>query len=296
MDPCVPGAATADARTFARVHLGVPHKYANKMTAKQVCKAIKACKNTNIMPPMDYTVFDGKGYLIDPETPLSIEDYIALFKKGDLVKIQKIARKLGLVPATISKKELVNNIVAMLKSFKFAEPIELPSKRTRNARLSMPEVPYGNTGLPGSNGNAGGGEEPEPEPEPEEREEEGQFGQANPGMLNAAPPSSRNSNSGTGVFHTPNPGRLSNNSSSDNFKSTQGFKWPWQARNSVTVSSSSNSQNVSEQLRNLKEQANKASNMLKDVKQDVVGPSTNTRLNTIRNAVNQSLNVRARTI
>ena len=70
MDPCVPGISLANARAHARIKLGVPSKYANKMSVAGICKAAKKCKNANIMPPMDYRQFKGKMYLIDPKSPL----------------------------------------------------------------------------------------------------------------------------------------------------------------------------------------------------------------------------------
>lgn len=332
MDPCVPrNNAGADARSYARVKLGVPPKYAKKMSAKQVCAAAKACKSTNIMPPMDYRVYKGKGYLIDPETPLSIQDYIAVFKQGDLTKIKKIAGNLGLVPASLSKRELITNIVEVLKSFNLAEPIELPYKRSRGAGNSNASMGLGNASMgPGLAPGEGEGEgevpgegegevpgEGEGEvPGPGEGEGPGP-GNAGAGALgNAGAGQFKQMNAGNsgqqtntkklygtnsvgtsvGSFHDPNPGRITNNStplsnSNSNFKSKSSWKWPWQSRNNSSEMSSSSSQNVSEQLKSLQKQANNASKMLSSVKRDVVG-SNNDRSRTVSSAVQASIGSR----
>ena len=126
MDPCVPGASLDNARAIARTRLGVPAKYANKMSVPAICKALKLSHKTNIMPPMDYRKFEGKTYLIDPRSPLSIKDFIILFGNSPEEQIQKIAKKLELVSNGISKSELKSNIFKVLKALNVYEPIEIP--------------------------------------------------------------------------------------------------------------------------------------------------------------------------
>jgi hypothetical protein len=298
MDPCVPGVSTADARSFARVKLGVPPKYAKKMTAKQICAAAKACKSTNIMPPMEYRVYKGKVYLIDPETPLSIEDYIAIFKKGDLTRIKKIAGNLGLVPASLSKKELITNIVQVLVSFNLAEPIELPSKRSKAYNSGNAGVGAGNMGMapvgeegPGEEGTGpGSGEEgmgPVGE-EPGPTGNAGQFKQMYTGNSGQQPNSTKlynTVNTSVGSFITPNPGKITNNSKSNsNFKSKSSWKWPWQSRNNSLSETSSS--NVSDQLRRIQNESKRASVMLQGLSRNVEG---NNRTNTVKNAVMTSV-------
>ena len=128
MDPCLPGVSIEDARTIARVKLGVPPQYANKMSVAQVCKAMNLSKKTNIMPPMEYRVYMGKTYLIDPKSPLSISDFVTFLKAKSVNDIAPVARKLKLVTEYVSKSELKTNIIKILQALKIAEPIEVPHK------------------------------------------------------------------------------------------------------------------------------------------------------------------------
>ena len=128
MDPCLPGVSIEDARTIARVKLGVPPQYANKMSVAQVCKAMNLSKKTNIMPPMEYRVYMGKTYLIDPKSPLSISDFVTFLKAKSVSDIAPVARKLKLVTEYVSKSELKTNIIKILQALKIAEPIEVPHK------------------------------------------------------------------------------------------------------------------------------------------------------------------------
>ena len=158
MDPCVPGISLADARSFARVKLGVPGKYASKMSALQICKAARACKRTNIMPPMEYHAVNGKMYLLDPKSPISIKDFLSLLGNGSDDAIKKIARELELVTEYISKKELKSNIIEMLQSLKISEPIEIPSKRNVRNRGFVSS----NNGFVSVGGEGEGGVSPRP--------------------------------------------------------------------------------------------------------------------------------------
>jgi len=158
MDPCVPGISLADARSFARVKLGVPGKYASKMSALQICKAARACKRTNIMPPMEYHAVNGKMYLLDPKSPISIKDFLSLLGNGSDDAIKKIARELELVTEYISKKELKSNIIEMLQSLKISEPIEIPSKRNIRNRGFVSS----NNGFVSVGGEGEGGVSPGP--------------------------------------------------------------------------------------------------------------------------------------
>jgi len=150
MDPCVPGISLADARSFARVKLGVPGKYASKMSSLQICKAARTCKRTNIMPPMEYHAVNGKMYLLDPKSPISIKDFLKLLGNGSVDDIKKIAKELKLISEYISKKELKSNIIEMLQSLKISEPIEIPGKRVSNFKE---KVGNGNGFEEGSSGN-----------------------------------------------------------------------------------------------------------------------------------------------
>jgi len=154
MDPCVPGISLADARSFARVKLGVPGKYASKMSSLQICKAARTCKRTNIMPPMEYHAVNGKMYLLDPKSPISIKDFLKLLGNGSVDDIKKIAKELKLISEYISKKELKSNIIEMLQSLKISEPIEIPGKRVSNFKEKV-----GNNLEGGGSGNGfeGGG-------------------------------------------------------------------------------------------------------------------------------------------
>ena len=131
MDPCVPGTSLEDARASARAKLGVPAKYAAKMSVNSICTAFKACKKTNIMPPMDYRRFEGKVYLIDPKSPLSIEDFMMVLGPGQLSDVQRIAKKLGLMTNGPSKSELKSNIIKILQTLNISEPVEIPSQTVK---------------------------------------------------------------------------------------------------------------------------------------------------------------------
>jgi len=131
MDPCVPGTSLEDARASARAKLGVPAKYASKMSVNSICTAFKACKKTNIMPPMDYRRCEGKVYLIDPKSPLSIEDFMTVLGPGQLSDVQRIAKKLGLMTNGTSKSELKSHIIKILQTLNISEPVEIPSQKVR---------------------------------------------------------------------------------------------------------------------------------------------------------------------
>ena len=132
MDPCVPGISLENARAHVRIKLSVPSKYANKMTVSGICKAVKLCKNTNIMPPMDYRQFKGKMYLIDPKSPLSIKDFLLLLGKSSTDDIKRIAKSVGLVTLSVTKSELVSSIIKILQTLNISEPIEIPLKLQKN--------------------------------------------------------------------------------------------------------------------------------------------------------------------
>lgn len=151
MDPCRVGANLNNSRAMIRTNLGVPKEYANKMSANAICKAYKDCRNTTILPPMDFHMVDGRGYCIDPKSPLSVKDYIVLFGEGDLTRI---AKKVGLVPIGLSRRILKASIIDMLKSLGICEPIKLPFKGSPKTNNSFP-TPVTNNGLPASN-NGGG--------------------------------------------------------------------------------------------------------------------------------------------
>ena len=159
MDPCVPGISLANARAHARIKLGVPSKYANKMSVAGICKAAKQCKTTNIMPPMEYRQFKGKMYLIDPKSPLSIKDFVLLLGKGSTDDIKRIAKLIGLVTNSVTKSELKSNIIKILQTLNISEPIEIPVKQVRNKGppLNNMSGTGGNNGTGGTGGNSGTG-------------------------------------------------------------------------------------------------------------------------------------------
>lgn len=76
---------------------------------------------------MDLHSVGNHTYLIDPRSPISVNDYIVLFGKGDL---KKVAKKVGLVHLGLSRNIIKAGIIDMLKSLHICEPIELPVKRT----------------------------------------------------------------------------------------------------------------------------------------------------------------------
>lgn len=143
MDPCRTGANLANSRAMIRSDLGVPRAYANKMSANSICSAFKNCKQTNILPPMDLHSVGNRTYLIDPRSPISVNDYIVLFGKGDL---KKVAKKVGLVHLGLSRNIIKAGIIDMLKSLRICEPIELPAKR----------IPKNTTNLNGNRVNSVG--------------------------------------------------------------------------------------------------------------------------------------------
>ena len=147
MDPCLPGVSTADARTIARVKLGVPPQYASKMTAAQVCNAMHLGKKTNIMPPMEYRTYKGKTYLIDPKSPLTIGDFVTFLQAKSVGEIAPVANKLKLVTEYVSKSELKANIIKILQGLNIAEPIEIPHRMKLKIGSSLNSTPI-NANLP----------------------------------------------------------------------------------------------------------------------------------------------------
>lgn len=147
MDPCRTGANVANSRAMIRSNLGVPRAYANKMSVNNICTAFKNCQKTNILPPMDLHTVGNHTYLIDPRSPISVNDYVVLFGKGDL---KKIAKKVGLVHLGLSRNIIKAGIIDVLKSLHICEPIELPTKRTpKNTVGNMSltrNMSHGNTG------------------------------------------------------------------------------------------------------------------------------------------------------
>jgi hypothetical protein len=160
MDPCVPGVSIENARAHARVKLGVPAKYANKMSVSSICKVSKMSSKTKILPPMEYRQYKGKMYLIDPKSPLSIRDFILLLTTGKTDDIKRIANEMGLLTDSISKSEIKSNIIKLLKVLNISEPIEIPTRKPRTAPLpvmnSNVNKMYGNNGS-GNNGSGNNG-------------------------------------------------------------------------------------------------------------------------------------------
>ena len=133
MDPCVPGVSLSDARSIVHTRLGVPYQYASKMSLANICHAFKTCKNTNIMPPMEYRQYKGKMYLIDPKSPISIKDFILLLgNRSTIIDIQRIAKEFKLMTDSISKSELKSNIIKMLQALNISEPIEIPVRQVNS--------------------------------------------------------------------------------------------------------------------------------------------------------------------
>ena len=150
MDPCRTGANVANSRAMIRSNLGVPRAYANKMSVNNICTAFKNCQKTNILPPMDLHTVGNHTYLIDPRSPISVNDYVVLFGKGDL---KRIAKKVGLVHLGLSRNIIKAGIIDVLKSLHICEPIELPTKRTPSL---TPKNSVGNMNLTGNlGGNTG---------------------------------------------------------------------------------------------------------------------------------------------
>jgi hypothetical protein len=140
IDPCVPGVSPSVAKAYAEAELGVPTKYAKKMSVAQVCRAVQACKKTTIMPPMDLRVIKNTFYLIDPNSPLSIKDFLIVFGKGDIVPI---AKKMKLITEHVKRHELRSNIIRMLESLNIMEPIKVPVRSVKRMRSNdvTPNVP-----------------------------------------------------------------------------------------------------------------------------------------------------------
>ena len=134
-DPCLPGVTLSEARSIARIKLGVPDQYAKKMSVAQVCKAMNARSTTHVVPPMNYRkhLKTGKTYLIDPESPLTVNDFVVLLgTKGATQRdIARIAKKVKLSTDCLSKRELVVNIIHVLETLNISEPIELPVSRLK---------------------------------------------------------------------------------------------------------------------------------------------------------------------
>jgi len=147
MDPCLKNTSIGNARIIARVKLGVPERYTKGMTVENVCKAIKLCRSTTILPPMNSSEFGGKRYMIDPKSPISAKDFVILFGKGD---ITRIARVFGLSTEGVSRINLKSNIIQALEGLNISEPIEIPTKKARKISNNM-GPPSNNMGPPSNN-------------------------------------------------------------------------------------------------------------------------------------------------
>lgn len=153
MDPCITNTNINNARSAIRSQLGVPKSYAKNFTRKQICAAIKRCKNPNSFPPMKIDISGQYIYLIDPDSPLNADEYSILFEGGKKPEIIKVAKKLGLVELDTTINELKANIVNLLEDLKLREPIKamkIPQvvKNTNN-------LAFGNNLAPGINNNRG---------------------------------------------------------------------------------------------------------------------------------------------
>jgi len=104
-------------------------------------------KKTNIMPPMEYRVYEGKTYLIDPKSPLTIGDFVTFLQAKSVSDIAPVARKLKLVTEYVSKNELRANIIKILQALNIAEPIEIPHKMKINIGKNLNSTPV-NANLP----------------------------------------------------------------------------------------------------------------------------------------------------
>ena len=144
MDPRLPNMSIANARTIARVKLGVPAQYAKKLSLSQIRNATTMSKKTNIMPPMEYREYKGKTYLIDPKSPLSIGDFITFLTAKSVGAIAPVARKLKLVTEYVGKNELKTNIIKILQALHIAEPIEVPRTIKKGAMNAIPIPNSGN--------------------------------------------------------------------------------------------------------------------------------------------------------
>jgi hypothetical protein len=309
MDPCVPGVSLSDARAFARNRLGVPPQYAKKMSVVQICKAVKGCSKSNIMPPMSYKTFKNKTYLIDPDSPLTIKEFIILFKKGTAEEIKKIAKKLKFITEYISLKEVKSNIVKFLQVSKILEPIELPSKRTKNLGNNGGGGGLGNNrgngalgnnggignGALGNNGGNGGNNGA--------LGNNGTLGNGGNGGNNGTLGNGGNGgNNGALGNNGGNNGALGNNGGNGgggggvtfkkavrqkiNFSGGSGGGGVWNGNEEGFKIKNNYNGNVNSQLRNIKLKSDKASKMLNQVKRNVVG---NNRRNHIRNTINSSI-------
>ena len=156
MDPRLPNMSIANARTIARVKLGVPAQYAKKLSLSQIRNATTMSKKTNIMPPMEYREYKGKTYLIDPKSPLSIGDFITFLTAKSVGAIAPVARKLKLVTEYVGKNELKTNIIKILQALHISEPIEVPRTIKKGAMNAIPITNSGNmpSNFTNVNGNA----------------------------------------------------------------------------------------------------------------------------------------------
>jgi hypothetical protein len=124
MDPCITNTNINNARSAVRSRLGVPKSYAKNFTRKQICNAMKRCKSPNSFPPAKIDTAGEYIYLIDPDSPLSAEDYTILFEGGKKPEIVSLAKKLGLVDVDKPISELKANIINLLEDLKLREPIK----------------------------------------------------------------------------------------------------------------------------------------------------------------------------
>jgi hypothetical protein len=155
MDPCITNTNINNARSAIRSQLGVPKSYAKNFTRKQICAAIKRCKNPNSFPPMKIDISGQYIYLIDPDSPLNADEYSILFEGGKKPEIIKVAKKLGLVELDTTINELKANIVNLLEDLKLREPIKAMKtpQLVKNTNNRGNNLAFGNNLALGNNNN-----------------------------------------------------------------------------------------------------------------------------------------------
>jgi hypothetical protein len=269
---------------------------------------------------MEYRMFKDKVYLIDPMSPLSIKDFLALLKGGDLDEVVVVAKKLKLVTDSVSKKELTSNIIKILKSLGISEPIEMPLRKASSSSFGTggnvgnqggfgtggnqggfgtggnggnQGGNQGGFGTGGNGGNQGGNQggfgtgEPEEEPETDGNGKNNGAGgfvsQPAPGVFNAKP---NGGVGGGGFIVNPKPTQIGPAKNVNEF-------------DSFNNSNSSNRNNISEKIQVLRNQGNKASKLLNQARVNVVGNQRSTnvvgnqRSTNVRSIVNSTLGTEA---
>ena len=120
-------------KKFAEL-MSVPYFYIKSKKFRQLEQIYRRCKgNVLPVPPMHRYVFNNKVFLIPPNLPIGRGLYANIFLRKPLKKdLIKAGRKLRLSTNNVTKEQLIERIVNIMRALKIPDPVRLPDvKRKR---------------------------------------------------------------------------------------------------------------------------------------------------------------------